>query len=124
MTRNIFIPEVKNYKFLRQYFLFIFLFFTIYLSAQDSHKANPTELSILTDSNIGKIDLQFKNDNEVQNLLVFITDSAGHTVFLENLYRFKGLYKKTIDLKETGKGSYTLKVIKDEERINRKINIQ
>jgi len=111
---------------IRNFILLIFLaflFFPIRFNAQNSAKNLPTTVNVLTDANNNKVEIDFKNDREVQNLLVIITDSIGHTVFLQNLYRFKGPYKKSVDLKEAGKGRYTLMIIKDEEKIYKQINM-
>lgn len=84
----------------------------------------PTEVKIVSDKVKGRLDVEFKNESQVDNLLVILTDSAGQTVFLENLYRFKGLYKKNIELPYKGKSFVTLHINKDEERIIRKLSLK
>lgn len=83
-----------------------------------------TEVKSVPDKVKGKLDVEFRNDKQVDNLLVILTDSAGQTVFLENLYRYKGLYKKNIELPYQGKGFVTLHINKDEERIIRKLSLK
>lgn len=101
----------------------VLFFLTFNLKAQTSVKV-PTEIKAVSNSATGKLDVEFKNDIEVNNLLVIVTDSLGNTIFLENLYRFNGPYKKSIELTDKGKGSFTLHIIKDEERINRKLSLK
>lgn len=84
----------------------------------------PTEIKAIPDKVNGRLDIEFKNDKQVDNLLVLVTDSAGQTVFLENLYRYKGLYKKNIELPYGGRGFVTLHINKDEERIIRKLSLK
>lgn len=80
-----------------------------------------SDLKIVNDSIHHKVEIGFTADKEISNLLVSITDSLGNTMFLDNQYRFKGYYKQVIDLKEAGKGSYFLKIIKDDEQISKKL---
>ncbi|MDF2451309.1 MAG: hypothetical protein K0S26_813 [Bacteroidota bacterium] len=61
--------------------------------------------------------IKFNNDKPIHNLLVFVTDSAGQTIFLESIYNYKGVYNKYIDLPNHSKGQFTIHVNKDDERI-------
>ena len=81
-----------------------------------------SDLKIVNDSIGHKVAIEFTADREISNLLVLIADSLGNTLFLDNKYRFKGIYKHSLDFKERGKDWYSLKIIKDEEQINKKIN--
>ncbi|MCD6020110.1 MAG: hypothetical protein K0S53_3231 [Bacteroidetes bacterium] len=102
----------------------VILFFLAFnLKAQTGMKI-PTDVKANPNSATGKLDVEFKNEKQVDNLLVIVTDSLGRTIFLENLYRFKGPYKKSIELSEGGKGSFSLQVIKDAERIHKKLSIK
>lgn len=78
-------------------------------------KSKISNLKIVNDTINHKVDVEFMADKEISNLLVIITDSLGHTIFLDNQYRFKGNYKHSMDFKKKGKGKYSLKIIKDEE---------
>ena len=80
-----------------------------------------SDLKIVNDSINHKVDIEFTSDKEISNLLILITDSLGNTMFLDNQYRFKGYYKQIVDLKEAKKGNYFLKIIKDDEQINKKL---
>ena len=85
-------------------------------------KSTGSDLKIMNDSINHKVDIEFTVDKEISNLLVLVSDSLGNTLFLDNQYRFKGNYKHTLDFKERGKKWYSLKIIKDEEQISKKIN--
>lgn len=89
--------------------------------ARDDNGAE--EVLIKTDSLTRKIEIQFECDQPVNNLLVMVNDSIGQTVFLETKYGFQGAYKHTVNLQPSGKGRYYLKIIKDEIRISRVIDI-
>jgi hypothetical protein len=92
--------------------------------AQTNYSNLPTQVNTIHDKSRGKLDLEFKNDKLVDNLLVILTDSAGQTVFLENLYRYQGIYKKNIELPYKGKGFVTLHINKDDERIIKKLTLK
>lgn len=100
--------------------IILFSFFAFNLNAQSVAKI-PTVINAIPNSLNGKLEVDFDNDKQVDNLLVIVTDSLGNTIFLENLYRFKGSYKKSIELTNKGKGSFTLHISKDEEKINKKL---
>lgn len=102
-----------------------FLLATFLLTLQLSAQKNVAEdkdnaFKIVNDSINRKVDIEFKAERKVYNLLVLITDSVGHTMFLDNQYNFKGLYKRTVDSKKLSKGKYSLKIIKDEEKYQKK----
>lgn len=101
----------------------ILFLLAINLKAQTGMKI-PTEIKAVPNSVTNKLDVEFQNEEQVDNLLVIVTDSSGQTIFLENLYRFKGAYKKSIELSEGGKGSFSLQVIKDAERIYKKLLVK
>jgi hypothetical protein len=71
-----------------------------------------------------KLDIHFNSDAVIENLLVIVSDSTGQTVFLDNQYRFKGIYARSIDLSGSPKGEYSVKVIRDDDKINKKIRMQ
>ncbi|MCW3075674.1 MAG: hypothetical protein JWO32_283 [Bacteroidetes bacterium] len=71
-----------------------------------------------------RVDIEFSALKEISNLLVLITDSLGQTIFLDNQYRFKGNYKIHADLSNNLKGKYTVRIIGDEQKIDRKIDVQ
>lgn len=70
------------------------------------------------------VSIEFSARNEILNLLVIVTDSIGNTIFLENQYRFKGNYKRLINFTSHPKGKYQVKIIGDEQKINRKLDVQ
>lgn len=111
------------FEFLKKTFAIVLFFLAFNLNGQTAVKIS-TEIKAIPNAVTGKLDVEFKNDTQVDNLLVIVTDSLGQTIFLENLYRFNGLYKKSIELSNRGKGSFTLHVIKDEERINKKLSLK
>jgi hypothetical protein len=76
---------------------------------------------VKSDAALQKIDIQFEAETEISNLLIIVSDKKGETVFLDNQYRFKGEYKRSIDMKEYGKGEFSLKVIRDENSFNQQI---
>lgn len=78
---------------------------------------------IVHDSLTHHIRVEFGSDKEITNVLVLITDSLGNTLYLDNQYFFKGQYKHHFDMAGAGKGAYTVQVIKDGERIRKKIII-
>ncbi|MBI2722049.1 MAG: hypothetical protein HYX39_07735 [Bacteroidetes bacterium] len=102
---------------------FILLFTGINLRAQ-AYKVIPPNIKIINDSIDSKVKIDFKTDWEIDNVLVFITDPKGNTVFLENKYRFTGKYTKNVDLTPAGKGDFLLTIICDDEEVKRKLIIR
>lgn len=84
-----------------------------------SSKSSGNDIKIVNDLINHKVDIQFKADEEILNLLVLVSDSLGHTIFLDNQYRFKGNYIHSVDLKEVLKGRCFLKISRDGDLINR-----
>jgi len=104
--------------FLLSKIVFLLIVFPFFSQAQTAKVA---EMKIQTDSIHQKIDIDFTTSNVIYNLLVHLNDSTGQTIYLDNQYLFSGHYKKSIDLKKQGKGTYFLEVIKDNEHLNKKI---
>lgn len=103
--------------------IFIFLLTGINLQAQ-TYKVIPRNLKIINDSINSKVEIDFKTDWEIDNVLVFITDPKGNTVFLENKSRFNGKYSKIVDLVSAGNGDFSLTIICDDEEVKRKLIIR
>ncbi|HEX8515980.1 MAG TPA: hypothetical protein VF868_07255 [Bacteroidia bacterium] len=108
--------------------LLLLLLFTAITSLTKAQVTTPVTIdkgvSILGNDALQKIDITLNSEKEISNLLVLVTDKDGQTIFLENLYRFKGDYKNSVDLKEVGKGQYSVKVVRDENIINQEIIIR
>jgi hypothetical protein len=68
--------------------------------------------------------IAFTSLQEIQNMLVLVTDNKGNTVFLENKYRFTGTYRRIVDLKDFAKGEFEVKIINDEEQIKRIVTMK
>jgi hypothetical protein len=106
-------------------FLFSLLISTSFLSAQTAITSKiKKDVKVESDDLNKKVNIEFGTENEVYNLLVLITDSSGQTVFLDNRYHFKGDYKHTVDFKDYHKGEYSVKIIGDEEKIDKKIDVK
>ncbi|MCW3070366.1 MAG: hypothetical protein JWO44_256 [Bacteroidetes bacterium] len=108
-------------------FLFVLLisFSTLAVKAQTQSQSASTNKPVQVQEKASqKITVQFGNDKEISNLLIIVTDNKGQTVFLDNQYRFKGDYERTIDLVETGAGAYTIKVVRDEDVYVQQIQIR
>jgi len=100
-------------------FCIVLLLLNTGFKSQESKQAFvPTEVKANIDAPNKKVNVEFKVDTE-QDLLVIVTDSSGITIFLENQFRFKGVYKKSIDL--PGRGKFNLNVIKENEKINKSL---
>jgi hypothetical protein len=95
------------------------------LMAQSDVQTSPLrEIDVRSDAAQQILDVRFSSENEIASLLVIVSDKRGETLFLDNQYRFKGEYKRVIDLKEYGKGEFFLKVVRDEDIFDKKITIQ
>jgi hypothetical protein len=63
-----------------------------------------------------KISVEFTCSSETHAVVVMVSDSSGTTLFMDNRFRFKGPYKWDVDLKKQPRGSYTLDVIRDDNK--------
>lgn len=91
-------------------------------SAQDAKTPYvPLDVKTSVDSFKNNVNVEFKIDSE-EDVLVVVTDSSGITVFLENQFRFKGIYKKSIDLPY--KGKFNLNVMREKERTNKSFEVR
>jgi hypothetical protein len=79
----------------------------------------PLAYKVQTDTSSNKITIEFNPVNPVNNFLITLTDSLGNTIFLENRYRLKEGYKRSVDL--TGKGKFFLNIQSDEEKFTQTI---
>jgi hypothetical protein len=107
-------------------FLMAFLLFGVnHMNAQSgSNLDSQSNISVQNDNSNHKVTINFSCDQPIENLLVIVCDSIGQTVFLDTQYRFKGQYNRSVDLTDSPKGHYLVKIIRDEEKINRKITMQ
>lgn len=101
----------------------IFLALTTKLNGQ-ANKYIESDIKVQSQRTSKNIDIEFKAEQEIYNLLIVIADSLGQTMFLDNQYRFKGNYKKSIDFSKAAKGNYTVKITRDKEQFNKKVSIQ
>lgn len=124
--KNYYQLSFKNSSRTRKIFYLIFtLFFTTNLTAQTTAAGKvQTNYDIIVDSLNYKLFVNLNLETVIYNLLVVVADSSGHTLFLDNKYRFNGLYNHQFDLSMSGKGVYYLSITIDEERINKKITIK
>lgn len=118
--------QVKLKLLIEKYFILTVIFSaTLKLSAQsEPFETKNTNIKMINDSFNHKVEIEFVADKKIHNLLVLITDSIGHTIFLDNKYNFKGPYKRAVDFKMSGKGKYFLKVIRDEDKYYKQFIIQ
>jgi hypothetical protein len=50
-----------------------------------------------------------------EDIVIVITDSTGNTIYLENLHRYTGRFKRLVDLPARGK--YTVAINREGEKI-------
>lgn len=80
------------------------------------------DVSIYPNPNDGAFTINF-NQGEKVKTSIEITDLQGKVVFEEKLGKFKGEYRKEIDLKKEGAGTYFIKVQRGDEVTNNKVII-
>jgi hypothetical protein len=104
--------------------LIILLLPVITTAQANKIQLSPSDVKTIVNSSSQEVTIELNVQETTENLLILITDATGQTVFLENLHRFRGLYKKNVDLKGTKKGKYLLKVAKDDEKVIKNIFVQ
>lgn len=95
---------------------------TATVNAQTSISPKTCHLAIDCQSPKKTITINFSSEKQVDNLLVRIADPLGNTVFLDNRYRFRGEYKKTVELAQLPKGDYSVEVINDDEKFSKHVS--
>jgi hypothetical protein len=95
---------------------FLFCFSVSVFAMSQPHSQHLNGITILKETQ-ERLLIKFKNEKPIHNLLVFVSDSAGQTIFLESIYNHKGVYNTYIDLPNHGRGQFTIHVNKDDERI-------
>lgn len=103
--------------------IFVTLAFLFGISAGAEAQATGKTLPPLALAAGEPLQISFVEPKNIDNLLVIVSDSTGRTIFLDNKYRFEGTYKHRLDLSRSGKGKYTLSIIKDHEQSIRDIII-
>src|SRR5438874_704637 len=106
------------------FFLIAIIFSISTKSAAQENLQTVSGINIRKNFNPNKFDIDFSAKNEISNLLVIVSDSLGRTIFLDNQYRFRGNYNRSVDLSNEKKGDYTLKVIRDHEKIETKLSVK
>ena len=122
--------QVQGKCYLSKWHLFFFICgaiisTTLKLNAQTvQSKFTGNDIKIVNDLANHKVDIEFIVDKEIFNLLVLITDSLGNALFLDNQYRFKGNYKRSVVLKEAQKGVCFLKIGRDGDQFIKNLIIE
>lgn len=95
------------------------------INAQEiSTGSMPTGFHVMADDLNHKIDIEFRSDSIIYDLIILVTDNIGHTIFLDNKRAFRGNYKHSVDLQMAEKGNYSVKILKDSERIEKKLTLK
>jgi hypothetical protein len=95
------------------------------LAAQSGvQKLKDDDVTLLIDENHRTVDLRFKATEEINDLLILVSNEQGETVFMDNKDHFKGEYKNTIDLNSFAKGEYSIKVKTDKNELNKEFVIE
>lgn len=68
--------------------------------------------------------ITFSSAAVIDNVLVLVHDPKGQTVFLENKNRFKGEYRKELDLQGLSPGDYTVQVYNDHEKMRSRVRLE
>ncbi len=105
--------------------IYAFLFvISLQCNAQTAATAdtnNKLKISVSADRSM---QIEFPVDKNVYNVLVLLVDDSGNTVFLDNQYNFKGIYKRNVDLSKSPIGNYYLKVSNDDAVVTKKLSFQ
>jgi hypothetical protein len=104
-------------------FLLLFIAFTLLSEAQAGF-VKADGIIIESDSIHQTVSIAFTAADVVDNLLVIVVAPDGHTVFLDNKYRFSGNYKTSVDMKNQRKGIYSIEITEDNTRIDKTIEIR
>lgn len=114
----------RSASFIKALFLALLLS-VLKINAQEiSTESMPTGFHVMADDLNHKIDIEFRSDSIIYDLIILVTDNIGHTIFLDNKRAFRGNYKHSVDLQMAEKGNYSVKILKDSERIEKKLTLK
>lgn len=91
---------------------------------QEQRSQVTRNFSVCTGSKPMQCTISFSCAVIIDNVLVLVHDSRGQTVFLENKNRFRGEYRKELDLNGLSPGDYTVQVYNDNEKLRSHIHIE
>lgn len=101
---------------MKAYLILFFIFSAIASFSQNEPKA---ELN-----SAGQASIEFSSVETIKDVIMIITDSTGNTVFFEQIEKHSGNYLRTINLKESGRGTYHLKLMRDENIFSASLTVQ
>jgi hypothetical protein len=94
------------------------------IKSQERKIEKTMNLYITNDPVNKNITITFRAEKEILNVLVLVYDQTGNTIFLDNKYHFRGDYKGLVDIKHLPEGDYTVSIINDDEKFNKKLITQ
>lgn len=95
-------------------------FLAVQLNAQQQREL----ITLSADTANHTLSLCLSTLQTTENLLIVVSDSSGETIFLDNKRRFMGHYEKQIDLSAACPGYCTVRITKDEERFEYRVERQ
>lgn len=78
-------------------------------------------VQVVADMHKQTLQITVPNQALITNLLVVVTDKNGELVFLDNKHRYKGDYKKNVNLAAYGKGEFIVQIDDGVQKTTRKI---
>jgi len=97
--------------------LLLLSFVVFHLNAQNQKEL----ITLSSDSTSHCLSLCLSTLQPADNLLIFVSDACGATIFLDNKRRFSGNYEKLIDLSAACPGYCTIRITQDNERFEYRV---
>ena len=82
-----------------------------------------SDLQVYPNPSRGIFNVEFNSD-DVQNIVIKVTNAMGEEIYIEKLTNFVGQYTNQLDLSEYAKGVYFLRIVSDRGTIDNKIILQ
>jgi hypothetical protein len=106
----------------------IILFFVLLtgyvVKGQESRGTDKDDKYRIAVSSNNNLIIVFENKTTIDQLLVIVYDDRGETIFMDSQYDFEGDYSRSIDLSKGTSTVYSLKIIYNEEKIDKVIKIK
>jgi len=118
-------PE-NNQRFHSAFFFTLLITLVLFspLKGQNSSKTSSINALSADYNTSGQVTIKYSSEILVNSFLVFIIDPDGNNIFLDSKRRYKGDYLKVIDVSSLKKGEFSLTIICDEVKLNKKINVK
>jgi hypothetical protein len=101
--------------------LLLFLIPVTHIKAQQGNAPQNLQAVVQTVGTDKKVSVELVSP-DTDDIVIVITDSTGKTIYMENLHRYKGTFKRVVDMPI--KGKYNVCVNGDGQKLKQTIDVK